>query len=56
MHREDIEVPDQYMGLVIGKQGKTLKYISDIYNVHIKIKKDGFKIREIGRASCRERV
>lgn len=45
MHREDIEVPDQYMGLVIGRQGKTLRYISDIYDVYIKIKGDGFRVR-----------
>ena len=45
MHREDIEVPDQYMGLVIGHQGKTLRYISDVYDVYIKIKGDGFRVR-----------
>lgn len=45
MHREDIEVPDQYMGLVIGKQGKTLRYISDVYEVYVKIRKDGFRVR-----------
>jgi len=45
MHREDIEVPDRYMGLVIGSQGKTLRYISDVYEVHIKIKGNGFRVR-----------
>ena len=45
MYRQDIEVPDKYMGLIIGSQGKTLKYIGDVYNVHIKIKGGGFKIR-----------
>jgi len=45
MHREDIKVPDRFMGLIIGSQGKTLKYIGDVYNVHIKIKGNGFKIR-----------
>ena len=45
MHREDIEVPDQYMGLVIGREGKTLRYISDVYEVYVKIRKDGFRVR-----------
>ena len=45
MHHQDIEVPDKYMGLVIGRQGKTLRYISDIYTVYVKIKGNGFRVR-----------
>jgi len=45
MYHHDIEVPEKYMGLIIGRQGKTLKYISDIYTVYIKIKGEGFRVR-----------
>jgi hypothetical protein len=45
MHHRDIDVPDKFMGLVIGRQGQTLRYISDIYNVYIKIKGNGFRVR-----------
>ena len=42
MFRKDIQVPEKYMGLIIGSGGKTLKYICDIYDVHIKVKYNYF--------------
>lgn len=45
MFRKDIQVPEEYMGLIIGSGGKTLKYICDIYVVHIKVKYNSFKVR-----------
>ena len=47
MFRKDIQVPEKYMGLIIGSGGKTLKYICDIYDVHIKVKYNSFKVRGI---------
>ena len=47
MFRKDIQVPEEYMGLIIGSKGKTLKYICDIYDVHIKVKYNSFKVRGV---------
>ena len=48
MYFDNISVPENYVGLVIGKKGKTLRKIEVKYNVNILIDKNIFYIYSLG--------
>lgn len=44
MYSQILEVPEEYIGLIIGKKGKTIKKIRDLFMVDIRLKDKKFHI------------
>lgn len=47
MYSEILEVPEEYVGLIIGKKGKTIKKIRDLFTVRIEVKDKKFHISSV---------
>lgn len=44
MHTQTFEIPEEYIGLIIGKKGKTIRKIKELFDVKIKLEDKQFII------------